>query len=158
LGSPALAQDTATATTNGSTSISTPAALTVTQNLAFTITPASLNTGLTITSSSVSGLNANFSLTGPQTASIAVPASFNVTRLGGDDSITVRTIAPVGDITGGSQVSGLANGTGFSQPVTVVGNLDSGAMSFSVGGEVTASNNLKPGDYHGVLTVVAQYN
>ena len=154
----AAAQDIATSTTTGSTSISTPASLTVSQNLAFSIVPSTLTTGLTITSASVNGLNANFSLAGAQATSISVPSAFDGTRVGGTESVTVRTLAPIGDVTGGSQVSGVANGSLFNQPVTVVGALDSTQMSFSVGGAVTASNTLKPGEYHGVLTVVAQYN
>lgn len=157
---PARAQDAATQTTTGSTSISAPASMTVSQNLAFSVTPTSLNTGLTITSSTAAGsVNANFGLTGGQTASISVPATFDVTRVGGDESITVRTVAPASSVTGaGSQATGVAGANTFSQPVTVVGALDSGVTSFSVGGAVTVANNLTPGQYQGVLTVVAQYN
>jgi hypothetical protein len=158
LASPASAQDAATATTTGSTSISAPASLSVTQNLTFSVIPSAVNTGLTITSSTASGVNANFAVVGAQTTSISVPATFDVIRVGGTESVTVRTIAPVSGVTGGSQVTGVASGSLFSQPVTVTGNIDSGMMSFSVGGAVTVANNLTPGQYQGVLTVVAQYN
>jgi hypothetical protein len=157
---PARAQSTATSNTAGSTSISAPAALTVTQNLNFSVTPTSVNTGLTVSSATASGVNANFALTGGQTASVSVPATFDVTRVGGTETVTVRTIAPASNITTstGGQVAGVASGSLFSSPVTVVGTLDSGMLSFSVGGAVTVANNLTPGQYQGVLTVVAQYN
>lgn len=157
----AHAQNTATATTTGSTSISAPAAITVTQNLSFSVLPQSVSTGLTISSSAVNGVNANVVLTGGQTASVSVPATFDVTRTGGTETITVRTVGPVTNVAaanGAAQVSGVANGGIFSSPVTVVGTLDSGVLSFSVGGQVTLANNLVPGQYQGVLTVIAQYN
>jgi hypothetical protein len=155
----ARAQDRADQTTTGSTSISVPAALTVTQNLTFSVTPSALTSGLTITSATASGLNANFTLTGGQTASISVPATFDVIRVGGNESITVRAIAPAGAITaGGSEVAGVADGSFFTGPVSVVGNVDAGMLSFSVGGAVTVANSLAPGQYQGVLKVIAQYN
>ena len=157
----ARAQDTATSSTNGSTSISAPAAISVTQNLSFTILPQSVNTGLTITSSAANGVNANVVLTGGQTASVSVPATFDVTRVGGVETITVRTVGSATSVTslnGATQITGVANGGFFNNPVTVVGSLDGGVLSFSVGGAVTVANNLVPGEYQGVLTVVAQYN
>jgi hypothetical protein len=165
---------TATSTTNGSTTISAPVAIGVTQNLSFTISPQALNTGLTITSSASNGLNANFALTGTQTASVAIPATFTVLRNGGIETITVRTIGSRDTVTaagaadagastvigidGSGPVTGVVAGGIFANPVTVVGTLDSGVLSFSVGGAVTLANNLVPGEYQGVLTVIAQYN
>lgn len=159
----AFAQDglTATTTTAGSMSISAPQAIGVTQNLSFTVLPSTVNTGLVITSSAANGLTANVVLTGAQTASIAVPATFEVTRVGGVETVTVRTVGPVTNVAlggGAAQVNGVANGGFFNNPVSVVGTLDSGVLSFSVGGEVTLANNLVPGQYQGVLTVIAQYN
>jgi hypothetical protein len=164
---------TATSTTDASASISAPVAIGVVQNLSFNVSQA-LNTGLTITSSAANGLNANFALTGTQTASVSVPATFNVVRTGGTEIITVRTIGGLGAITaagtsgagaatvtgiaGSGPVTGVVAGGIFANPVTVVGQLDSGVLSFSVGGAVTLANNLVPGEYQGVLTVVAQYN
>jgi hypothetical protein len=155
---------TATATTDASTSISAPVAIGVIHNL--TLNATQLNTGLTITSSASNGLNANFALTGPQTASVSVPATFNVVRTGGTETITVRTVAGstsvgasnVVGLTGDGPVTGVAAGGIFANPVTVVGTIDSGVLSFSVGGAVTLANNLVPGEYQGVLTVVAQFN
>ena len=164
----------ATATTGASTTISAPVAIGVTQNLSFNISPQSLNTGLTITSSAANGLNANFALTGAQTASVAIPATFTVLRIGGIETITVRTIgsrntvtaagatdagaSTVVGIAGSGPVSGVVAGGIFANPVTVVGTIDSGVLSLSVGGAVTLANNLVPGEYQGVLTVIAQYN
>jgi hypothetical protein len=157
----ARAQTQATSTTNGSTSVSEPAAITVTQNLSFTVLPQTLNTGLTITSSAVNGVNANVTLTGAQTTSVSVPATFDVTRVGGTETVTVRTVGVVTNLVaanGATQVVGVANGSVFNNPVNVVGTFDSGVLSFSVGGQVTLANNLAPGEYQGVLTVIAQYN
>jgi hypothetical protein len=151
-----------------------PDAVNVTQNLAFTVLPSSFSTGLTITSSSVAGLNAVFQLSGAQTASISVPATFSVARVGGTEVITVRTVASglstagngaaavgasqVTGLTGSGSVTGVVAGGLFANPVTITGNLDAGVLSFSVGGAITIANNLVPGEYQGVLTVVAQYN
>lgn len=150
----------ATSTTAGSISISDPAAISVTQNLSFTVLP-SVNTGLTVTSSALNGVNANVVLTGAQTTSVSVPATFDVTRVGGTETVTVRTVGQVSNLVtpnGATQVVGVANGGVFSSPVNVVGTIDSGVLSFSVGGQVTLANNLVPGEYQGVLTVIAQYN
>ena len=171
---PSQSGTTATSTTDASTTISAPVAIGVTQNLSFNLSPGVLNTGLTITSSAANGLNANFALTGTQTASVAIPATFTVLRTGGTETITVRTIGSPNTVTaagsadaGASSVSGIAGSgpvTGvvaggiFANPVTVVGTIDSGVLSFSVGGAVTLANNLVPGEYQGVLTVIAQYN
>lgn len=157
----ARAQDQATSTTTGSTSVSDPAAITVTQNLSFTVLPQAVNTGLVITSSAVNGVNANVTLAGAQTASVSVPATFDVTRVGGSETVTVRTVGPVTNVVstaGATQIKGVANGGVFNNPVNVVGTFDSGVLSFSVGGEVTLANRLVPGEYQGVLTVIAQYN
>lgn len=151
----------ATNTTTGSISISDPAAITVTQNLSFTVLPQSVNTALTVTSSAANGVNANVVLTGGQTTSVSVPATFDVTRVGGAETITVRTVGAVTNVVtpnGTAQLVGVANGGVFNNPVTVVGTLDSGVLSFSVAGQVTLANNLVPGEYQGVLTVIAQFN
>jgi len=157
----ARAQDKATTSTTGSASISTPAAISVTQNLTFVVPTQTLSTGLTVTSSAVNGVNANVVLTGNQATSVSVPATFDVTRVGGAETVTVRTVGPVTNVVannGAAQVTGVANGGVFTSPVTVVGTIDSGVLSFSVGGQVTLANNLVPGEYQGVLTVIAQYN
>jgi hypothetical protein len=160
-GGGARAQDKASVGTTGTTSVTDPAAISVTQNLAFIIPTQTLSTGLTITSSAVNGVNANVVLTGNQATSVSVPATFDVTRVGGTDSITVRTVGPVTNLVtppGTAQVAGVANGGVFSSPVNIVGTIDSGVLSFSVAGQVTLASNLAPGEYQGVLTVIAQYN
>lgn len=160
-GGSARAQNKATVGTTGTTSVSDPAAIAVTQNLSFVVPTQTLSTGLTVTSSSVNGVAANVVLTGNQTTSVAVPATFDVTRVGGTETVTVRTVGPVTNMVannGTAQVAGVANGGVFSNPVNVVGTIDSGVLSFSVGGQVTLANNLAPGEYQGVLTVIAQYN
>jgi hypothetical protein len=160
---PAHAQLSAQATTDTAVTITAPVSIGVSQNLSFNTLQQTVSTGLTITSSATNGLNANIVLGGAagQAVSLSVPASFSVIRDGGVDTITVRTVGPVTNVTGvdgPTQVTGVVAGGVFSSPVTVSGTLDSGVLSFSVGGVVTVANNLAPGEYHGVLTVVAQYN
>jgi hypothetical protein len=160
-GGSARAQDKATTSTTGTTSVSDPAAISVTQNLTFIVPTQTLSTGLTVTSSALNGVNANVVLTGNQATSVSVPATFDVTRVGGTETVTVRTVGPVTNVlsnNGAAQVVGVANGGVFTSPVTVVGTIDSGVLSFSVGGQVTLASNLAPGEYQGVLTVIAQYN
>ncbi len=148
---PARAQVKATATASASTTIvEHTAALTVTQNLAFSITPSALNFGMTITSSSTRGFNALFSLTGGQEASINVPSTIEVTRVGGTESLSVRTVTGAGPNEGAEAL--------WATPVAVAGALDKGELDFAVGGAITVANDLTPGQYEGVLTVVAQYD
>lgn len=154
----AQAQTSATTTTDASTSISAPVAIGLTQNLSFTL-PQGLSSGLTITSSSLRGAaNANLVVTSPQTTSLSVPATFDVVRVGGTESITVRTVGPAANFDGSGAITGVADSGLFSQPVTVVGNIDSGQLSFNIAGAVTVGDGLTPGRYSGVLRVVAQFN
>src|ERR1700742_1158057 len=95
----AQAQTTATNTTNVAATISDPASISVTQNLSFTVLPQSTSTGLTVTSAAVNGLNANIAITGNATTSVSVPATFDVVRTGGTETITVRTVGPVTNVT-----------------------------------------------------------
>jgi hypothetical protein len=139
-----------------------PASISVVQNLAFAITPQGLSTGLVITSSAVGGLNANIILANAanNAVSLSVPASISVSRIGGVESITVRTVGTVTDMVNNTpvQITGVASGGFLNTPVSVVGNLDGGVLSFSIGGAVTVADTLVPGNYQGVLTVIAQYN
>ena len=132
----------------------------MTQNLSFTVLPGLLTTsGLTITSSALNGVNTNVQLTGEQETSVSIPTSFEVRRLGGDETITVRTVGPVTSMIGfAGQLAGLADGGIFSRPAAVKGTLEAGVLSFKVGGQVTLADDLVPGQYQGVLTVIAQYN
>jgi hypothetical protein len=155
----AQAQTSATSTTDGSASISAPVAIGVTQNLSFTLSQA-MSSGLTITSSALRGAtSANILLTSPQTSSLSVPATFDVVRVGGSETITVRTVGTAANFSGAGAVTGVvADGGLFSQPVTVVGNIDSGQLSFNIAGAVTVGDGLTPGQYSGVIKVVAQFN
>ena len=152
----------ATTTVQMSTQISEPASIDVVQNLSFNILPQALTTGLVITSSAAGGLNANVVLRGAagDTVSLSIPSIITVVRDGGIDTVTVRTVGPVGNVNlpGAGSVTGVAAGGLFSTPVTVIGNLDGGILSFTVGGQVMVANNLVPGEYRGVLTVIASYN
>jgi hypothetical protein len=151
-----------TTQTQASTTITLPATISVTQDLNF---GASINTSLTspVITSSISGVNANVVLAGSRgdELSVSVPASFDVVRTGGTETLTVRTVGPSGVVAGQEGFgpnNGLnTNGT-FTSAAIVTGTLDTGLLSFSVGGTVTMANNVVPGNYHGVLTVVAQYN
>jgi hypothetical protein len=162
---PAHAQLSAEASTDAALQVTAPVSIGVSQNLSFNALQQTVGTGLTITTSAANGLNANITLggAGGSAVSLSVPASFSVTRDGGLETITVRTVGPVTNVAavpgvGPTQVTGVVAGGIFSAPVTVSGTLDSGVLSFSVGGVVTVANNLTPGEYHGVLTVIAQYN
>jgi hypothetical protein len=153
----------ASSTAQMSADISAPASITVVDNLNFNLSPQSLSSGLTITSSAANGVNANVLLGGAAgtAVSVSVPASFEVVNNAGGQTITVRTVGTVplvNTAAGVTPVNGIATGSLFSGPVQVVGALDNGMLSFSIGGAVTVANNLAPGEYHGVLTVIAQYN
>ena len=158
---PACAQT--SALTGASAEITAPASISASQNLVFTLTTAAGLSGVTS-----SGLAAGFVLTGApgDTVSVSAPASFNVTSNNGGAILTVRTSPSVGDFlggrggaaAGGTDVTGVLSGGLFNSRVQVVGRLDRGQLSFSIGGAVTVANALTPGDYHGVLTVIAQYN
>ena len=155
---PACAQT--SALTGASAEITAPASISASQNLVFTLTTAAGLSGVTS-----SGLAAGFVLTGApgDTVSVSAPASFNVTSNNGGAILTVRTSPSVGDFlggaaAGGTDVTGVLSGGLFNSRVQVVGRLDGGQLSFSIGGAMTVANALTPGDYHGVLTVIAQYN
>ena len=158
---PAMAQR--SATVGLSADISAPASIEVLSNLSFTISLQSLTTGLTVTSSAANGINASIQLGGAAgtAVSVAVPATFDVVNTDGGQVITVRTVNAVPTVAaaaGVTPVNGITTGGLFNGPVQVTGAITDGLLSFSVGGAVTVANNLAPGEYHGVLTVIAQYN
>ena len=160
------AQNAAASTTTASAEVLEPSAIAVTRDLTFTILAGALNTIRNSVDAQASFAEAGASNAsvlvagGGKAFSIAMPASIDVVRSGGVESITVRTVGPVGSVFGadGRTVSGLLSGGVFGTPVAVTGELSGGILTFSVGGLVTVSNDLVPGNYHGVLTVVAQYN
>jgi hypothetical protein len=91
---------------------------------------------------------------------VSVPVAVDVVNTANGQTITVRTVGAVPNLGGAgvTAITGVATGGLFNTPVQVVGAFDNGQLSFSVGGAVTVANNLAPGEYHGVLTVIAQYN
>lgn len=160
------AQNAATSTTPTSAEVLEPSAIAVTRDLTFTIVVDTINTIKNSLAAQASFAEAGASdanvvvAGGGKAFSIAMPTSIDVVRSGGVESITVRTVGPVSSVFGadGRTVSGLLSGGLFGTPVAVTGDLSGGILTFSVGGRVTVSNDLVPGNYHGVLTVVAQYN
>jgi hypothetical protein len=155
---PAFAQ--ATASTQSTAEIVDPAGVFVSRDLIFTV-----NAGGAISGVNMNGMAARFVLSGlaGDTVSVSAPAAFNVARAGDGAVLTVRTSAAIGDFLGDAGnddvvLNGQLSGGLFNTPVQVVGRLDQGQLSFSIAGQVMAANALTPGDYHGVLTVIAQYN
>jgi hypothetical protein len=175
---PAFAQ--ASATAEVSADISTPASISVVNNLNFSVSPQALGSGLTITSSAANGVNARILLGGAlgSAVSVSVPTSIDAINAAGGQVVTVRTVNTATNVGGGgatpgaspgaspgvsagiagTEGAGVSTGGLFAGPVQVVGVLGSDMMSFNVGGAVTNANALVPGEYHGVLTVIAQYN
>ena len=144
------AQTAATSQTAASAQIMDPVTINVTQNMTFTIlasaVEAILDTGVliwpaTVVSYADNGANAQVVASGGGNAlSVAAPASIDVTR------------------TGSGPVTCVRSGGIFTCPVTITGTLNGAVLSFSAGGAVALADSLVPGNYHGVLTVVAQYN
>jgi len=97
---------------------------------------------------------------GGKTMSLAIPASIDVVRSGGVETVTVRTIGLPSSVVGADNaaISGVLSGGVFSAPVNLTGVLGSGTLTFSIGGQVVLADTLVPGNYHGVLTVIALYN
>jgi len=80
---------------------------------------------------------------GGDAVSLAVPEAIDMTNSGGEQTLTVVTNAD------GSYAVPLLQGTLSSQ----------GVLSVNVGGTLqVAADQLAPGQYRGVLVVVAQYN
>lgn len=78
--------------------------------------------------------------------SMAVPQTFQVTRTGGTETLTVKTNT-------NSEYSPAGNGV-------VLGGANANTMSVNVGGSLSMASNdrLVPGSYDGLLVVVVQYN
>lgn len=136
----ALAQTTS-ATTNTSAHINDAAGIELTGQVIFQdIVINQITLGPAITSDA----SANVTVLGNDAVSLAVPESFELTRTGGVETLTVRTSSS-GDYTAIDPLQGmLASGE---------------ALSIDVGGTIRVSaNQLAPGEYRGLLVVVAQYN
>jgi len=163
--SSASAQVANTSTTQSSAEVVEATSIAATQDLTFTILASTAsdlrNIGSALSSIAGSGVNSNIVVAaGGKTLSLAVPASIDVVRSGGVETVTVRTIGLPSSVVGADNaaISGVLSGGVFSAPVTVTGALGSGTLTFSIGGRVVLANTLVPGNYHGVLTVIAEYN
>ncbi|MDB5477363.1 MAG: hypothetical protein JWP49_2874 [Phenylobacterium sp.] len=79
--------------------------------------------------------------------SMAVPQTFQVTRAGGTETLTVKTNT-------NSEYSLAGNG------VVLGGAQNADTMSVNIGGSLSMASNdpLVPGSYDGLLVVVVQYN
>jgi hypothetical protein len=150
----------------GVTIDSTPASIVVVSPLTFpsvvttavvptsSISTPSVTQGVSATSvvssaaSSVS--NATLTIYGQsgQAVSMGVPATFQVTRTGGTEALTVTTNT-------NSQYGIAGNGVVLGGSV-----MNADTMSVNVGGsiDVASADNLAPGPYEGLLVVVVQYN
>ena len=161
----ASAQITSTSTTQSSAEVVEATSIAATQDLTFTILASTANDLRNIGSalSSIAGIGGTSNIVvaaGGNSLSLAVPASIDVVRSGGVETVTVRTIGLPSSVVGTDKapISGILSGGVFDAPVTVTGALGSGTLSFSIGGRVVLANTLVPGSYHGVLTVIAQYD
>ena len=139
-----------TLTTHGSAVIAEPAGIEVLNNLVLPNVVVPVGGGLGGAPAQTSSGKAALTIrthTG-DTLSMAVPESFQVTRSGGTEGLTVKTttdtdlrVAQGGVVLGG-------------------GDLADGTMSVNVGGLVTlaANGTVVPGPYAGTLVVLVQYN
>jgi translation initiation factor 2 gamma subunit (eIF-2gamma) len=139
----ALAQ-TASATTNAGAHVNDAAGIGLTGQVIFqdiVISPQiTVGPGINATSDA----SANVTVLGSDAVSLAVPETFELTRTGGVETLTVQTSSS-GDFTAIDPLQGmLAPGE---------------ALSIDVGGTIRVSaDQLAPGEYRGLLVVVAQYN
>ena len=161
----ASAQVDNTSTTQSSVEVVEATSIAATQDLTFTILASTANDLRNIGSalSAIVGTGGTSNIVvaaGGNALSLAIPASIDVVRSGGVETVTVRTIGLPSSVVGAdnSTISGILSGGVFGAPVTVTGALGSGALNFSIGGRVVLANALAPGNYHGVLTVIAEYN
>lgn len=160
----AHAQASATSTTSASATIFRPITLTKTSDLRFgtIVRPASGSDTVTINATDgardlatnnavalTSGTHqpptrATFNVAGEggQAFSITVPASFNMTRSGGSETIAIALTA--------SATSGTLTGT--------LGNASSGSATFGVGGSMPVTSSTASGAYSGSFITTVSYN
>lgn len=160
----AHAQASATSTTSASATIFRPITLTKNSDLRFgtivrpatgsdtvTINAAdgarelSTNNAVALTSGAhQSPTRATYTVSGEggQAFSISVPASFNMTRSGGAETLTITLTA--------SAASGTLSGT--------LGNASSGSASFGVGGAMPLTSSTASGAYSGSFITTVSYN
>jgi hypothetical protein len=92
----------------------------------------------------VSGSNASVTLTGTDAVSLAVPDSFDLTREGGVETLKVLLMSN-GNYTTLDRLQSLLT--------------DGDALSIDLSGAIRVdASRLAPGEYRGLLVVVAQYN
>ena len=158
---PAAAQSSASRSTTANGSIFQPLLVEKNSDLSFGVVsrPTSGNATITIAAATGqrtlsgagallnNGLNAapsraSYTVTGEggQTISINVPASFNMTRTGGSETIPVT-------LTSTATSAKLSGSTGSS-----------GTSTFGIGGSLTINNTTAGGAYAGVFNVVVDYN
>lgn len=160
----AHAQASANATTSASATIFRPITLTKDSDLRFgtivrpasgsdtvTISAAdgsralSTNNAVALTSGAhQSPTRATYTVSGEggQAFSISVPASFNMTRSGGAETLTITLTA--------SAASGTLSGS--------LGNASSGTASFGVGGAMPITSSTASGAYSGSFITTVSYN
>ncbi|HEV2531481.1 DUF4402 domain-containing protein [Phenylobacterium sp.] len=115
-------------------------------------TPVSLGSSSSAATSVGSSVASNATLTiygqSGEAVSMAVPATFQVMRSGGTETLTVKTNT-------NSQYGLAGNGVVLGGSV-----MNADTMSVNVGGTVTLASNDQavPGPYEGLLVVVVQYN
>jgi hypothetical protein len=159
LASPALAQNSATQSTTGTTRIIQPLTLAKNTDLAFgsVVKPNNANNTVAINATSgartVTGAGdaalapstsgrATYTVSGEggQTFSISTPSTFEMSKVGGSDSITVTLTQ--------SAATGTISGS--------LGN--SGAATFGVGGSFAVASTTASGNYTGTFDVTVAYN
>lgn len=155
----ALAQNSATQSTTGSSTILQPITISKTTDLAFgkVVRPASGSNSVVINETTgartLSGggnaqgvtsttSRAEYSVAGEggQTFSITVPGSFDMTRSGGSETLTVTLVS--------TATSGTLSGS--------LGG--SGTAGFGVGGSFPVATTTTPGAYSGTFDVTVAYN
>jgi hypothetical protein len=144
MASGAAAQDTSSTTTTGTVEIQERAGIEAAGEVMFQDIQFTPNVGFD-PQIATSETSANVTVTGDSAVvSMAVPETIDVTLAGGEESLTVFTS------TDGDQ----ATVSGLESLISA-----GGVLSVDVGGAITVSAaDLAPGEYRGLLVVVAQYN
>lgn len=137
----AAAQD--TSTTTGTTEIQERAGIEATGEIIFhdiQITP-----GIQLAPVISSDASTSLTVTGEgAVVSVSVPATVGITLAGGEQSLTMIT-----------NTDGIQTGVTGLQSLVSVGDI----LSVDVSGEINVTpDDLAPGEYRGLLVVVAQYN
>jgi hypothetical protein len=144
LASGAAAQETSTAEASATTTIEDSASIAVTGDVIFQdiiLSPQMSSTSM-LTSSSGSGTSVT--LGGGDAVSLAVPESFDLTSEDGVETLTVQLMS-----------NGDYSALDHLRSVVINGD----ALSIDISGTIRVDKSqLQPGEYRGLLVVVAQYN